>query len=85
MKFTLDWLKEHLDTKHNDEEIMDLGFVVLGLGFMFSGLGFVDWGLGFEVLWLGVVVLRLGFVVLGCGSKFWDQIFSSPKMPKVHF
>ena len=23
MKFTLDWLKEHLDTKHNDEEIID--------------------------------------------------------------
>ena len=23
MKFTLDWLKEHLDTKHNDEKIID--------------------------------------------------------------
>ena len=26
MKFTLDWLKEHLDTKHNDEKIIDYSY-----------------------------------------------------------
>jgi len=23
MKFTIDWLKQHLDTKYNDEKIID--------------------------------------------------------------